>query len=443
MKIRRNLRTSAEPARPGRAWPILFALLLWLSFEQMPTAHAAAFNGAGGWPSVSAHRHITGDTALSIPPSALAATPAPAGRQAAHNNGPVLLAGGRYVQPLLLLAAVVLFIILVSAVVRHRFSSRRQRRDRQAADARVARATQQPEAHLKDLGDALARQTGTAQITKTKTTIGRDPRNDIVIKKPTISGLHAIIEYRHLAFYLEDQRSTNGTRLNNQKLQPNMSVRLKSGDRIQLAGYAFMFVIPAQIPFGDTVMLGMTPLEGPEPGSTIVLDLDGGDGQQGLIGCLQNHLLQLYALGPKYREFAGSHFPFEMQSAIAEKAHDCLTRTMADGRQHHESFIAHRALYVISSLPVAIGRAPEWYGAQYGGFTRLVMQWLRSEPFQDNQCDMLCAVTFGQDPATWVSLTIVPTDQGSDPVEIMSVDFLNASEKATLALDFDRHGRVV
>jgi hypothetical protein len=71
------------------------------------------------------------------------------------------------------------------------------------------------------------------------------------------------------------------------------------------------------------------------------------------------------------------------------------------------------------------------------------MQWLQTEPFQTDQCNMLCVITFGQDPATWVSLTIVPTQQGSEPVEIMSVDFLNASEKATLALDFDRHGRVV
>ena len=44
---------------------------------------------------------------------------------------------------------------------------------------------------------------------------------------------------------------------------------------------------------------------------------------------------------------------------------------------------------------------------------------------------------------TWVSITIVPTHSDSDPVEIMSVDFLNEEEKASLALDFDNHGRVI
>ena len=59
------------------------------------------------------------------------------------------------------------------------------------------------------------------------------------------------------------------------------------------------------------------------------------------------------------------------------------------------------------------------------------------------QCRQLCIITFGQDPATWVSITVVPTHSEPDPVEIMSVDFLNEEEKSSLALDFDHHGRVI
>jgi hypothetical protein len=71
------------------------------------------------------------------------------------------------------------------------------------------------------------------------------------------------------------------------------------------------------------------------------------------------------------------------------------------------------------------------------------MQWLQSDAFRSAGCDVLCVTTFGQDPATWVSLTIVPIHQEPDPVEIMSVDFLNDSEKAMLGLAFDDHGRVI
>lgn len=316
------------------------------------------------------------------------------------------------------------------------------KRSKMTSQSPAGASAKQPDAHLKDLDNAWAPGVAIMEVTRAKTTIGRDPRNDIVIKKPTISTLHATIEYRNMAFYLEDQRSTNGTRLNNRKLQPNMPVRLKSGDRIQLATFGFTFVIPAQIPFSETVMLGMTPLEGPEPGSTIVLDLDSTGGEQSLIGCMQNHLMHLYSMGAKYREFCGSHFTYDIQSNIAARAHECLSQTQVDEHQHCQSFVRHQALYLVCSLPVAIGHAAEWYGAQYGGFTRFILKWLQSQAFASAGCDTLCLVTFGQDPSTWVSLTIVPTHQEEDPVEIMSVDFLNASEKAMLNLNFDRHGRV-
>ena len=71
------------------------------------------------------------------------------------------------------------------------------------------------------------------------------------------------------------------------------------------------------------------------------------------------------------------------------------------------------------------------------------MQWIGSTDYESTGCHRLCVFTFGQDPATWVSLTIVPTHEDPDPVEIISVDFLSEAEKAMLALDFDHHGRVM
>ena len=71
------------------------------------------------------------------------------------------------------------------------------------------------------------------------------------------------------------------------------------------------------------------------------------------------------------------------------------------------------------------------------------MQWIKSAEYESAGCHQMCAFTFGQDPATWVSLTIVPTHEVIDPVEIISVDFLSEEEKGMLALDFDHHGRVM
>ena len=85
--------------------------------------------------------------------------------------------------------------------------------------------------------------------------IGRDASNDIVIPKNSISSLHATIEYRNGYYYLEDHRSTNGTRLNNMKVKENTPMRLKSGDKIQFAVYEFRFLMPEMAPYGETVMI--------------------------------------------------------------------------------------------------------------------------------------------------------------------------------------------
>ncbi len=85
--------------------------------------------------------------------------------------------------------------------------------------------------------------------------IGRDESNDIVIPKDSISSLHATIEYRNGYFYLEDHRSTNGTRLNNIKVKENTPMRLKSGDKIQFAIFEFRFLMPEMAPYGETVMI--------------------------------------------------------------------------------------------------------------------------------------------------------------------------------------------
>jgi pSer/pThr/pTyr-binding forkhead associated (FHA) protein len=83
--------------------------------------------------------------------------------------------------------------------------------------------------------------------------IGRDVGNDIVIARKTISSFHATIEYKGGYFYIEDLRSTNGTRLNDEKLRHNEPVRLKSGDKIDFSIHEFRFLIPDQTPLGETV----------------------------------------------------------------------------------------------------------------------------------------------------------------------------------------------
>jgi Mg-chelatase subunit ChlD len=94
------------------------------------------------------------------------------------------------------------------------------------------------------------------ELGKRSVKIGRDQTNDIIIAQDTVSSLHAIIEFKEGYFYIEDQRSSNGTRLNNQKIEPDKSLRLKSGDRLKFDVFEFTFSIPGQAQAGKTVLSG-------------------------------------------------------------------------------------------------------------------------------------------------------------------------------------------
>lgn len=107
------------------------------------------------------------------------------------------------------------------------------------------------------------------RLTQAITRIGRDPGNEVVISRDNVSSLHTTIDYWEGSFYLEDQRSTNGTKLNGGKRLPaNRPVLLKNGDRIQLATHELKFSVQ-----GGTI-LDPSPLAS-EPDSDPGSDLGG------------------------------------------------------------------------------------------------------------------------------------------------------------------------
>jgi FHA domain len=341
------------------------------------------------------------------------------------------------------LVADLLIVLVLAAALIFFFYQNRRHRDLMAPPAAAEHGMNIPEAYLEDLDNVCGTKEARVVLDKQRLNIGRGRDNDIVIAQAAVSGLHATIAFRNLCFFLEDQRSTNGTRLNNHLLPANDPVRLKSGDHIILAKFRFRFVLPHQKPFGDTMMLPTTALQDREAEATIVLDLDGGDSKQGLIACVQNHLAQIYSSGPKYRDYVTTYFAHDTLELIATAAHGNLQRTKAYHEQYCTPIIQNQTFYLVCSLPVPIASAAQWYTARHNGFTQYIFKWIKSRQYHSAKCGQLCIVTFGRHPASWVSITIVPTHHEPDPVEIMSVDFLNEEEKSSLALDFDSHGRVV
>ncbi|MFZ5986144.1 MAG: FHA domain-containing protein [Bacillota bacterium] len=72
--------------------------------------------------------------------------------------------------------------------------------------------------------------------------IGRQDKNDIVIKDPCISGIHAHIIVRDEGIFLKDLGSKNGTFINSNRLDNNSKSLLKDGDKIRTGQVEFLFV---------------------------------------------------------------------------------------------------------------------------------------------------------------------------------------------------------
>ncbi len=74
-------------------------------------------------------------------------------------------------------------------------------------------------------GNVVARAFSQPEIT-----LGRDPTCDILLNEETVSARHAKLSYHHNQWWIEDLNSTNGTNLNEMKV--NTATVLTSGDEI-------------------------------------------------------------------------------------------------------------------------------------------------------------------------------------------------------------------
>lgn len=74
-------------------------------------------------------------------------------------------------------------------------------------------------------------------------TVGRATNCDIVLRVPTVSKVHAHILYEESGvFGLQNNRPSNATLLNNERLAPGESRPLQIGDSIRLGTLEFEFV---------------------------------------------------------------------------------------------------------------------------------------------------------------------------------------------------------
>ena len=105
-------------------------------------------------------------------------------------------------------------------------------------------------------------------LSQDKYTVGRADDCDVCISAPTVSGHHCtLVKLDDGSYAIEDLGSTNGSKVNDQILQPGNSVKLNNGDIIQIGSVEILFdepqraVTPGQAAVlydGDVVLGGGT-----------------------------------------------------------------------------------------------------------------------------------------------------------------------------------------
>lgn len=71
--------------------------------------------------------------------------------------------------------------------------------------------------------------------------IGNSPKCDLILNSSKISCIHAIIFYFQDNYSFIDLCSTNGSRINNQKVELNREYILNTGDTIQIGDFFIFF----------------------------------------------------------------------------------------------------------------------------------------------------------------------------------------------------------
>lgn len=98
---------------------------------------------------------------------------------------------------------------------------------------------------------------GMMLLDQARIVIGRDEESDLILDDTSVSREHATISVGANGYYVEDLKSTNGTRVNGELVD---RVLLESGDRIQLGSFIFKYLSGncVETQYHETIYTSMT-----------------------------------------------------------------------------------------------------------------------------------------------------------------------------------------
>lgn len=325
----------------------------------------------------------------------------------------------------------------------------RRRLARSSARSRTqAASSAAPVAQLLDVGGVLGETGRAIALVPGRTRIGRDAHNEIVIRDDTISSEHAVIELEGGRYWLEDLRSTNGTKHRDTRLAAGQRVALKGGDHIRFADVDLMFVAAGYVPGGATVVLPSTSTppshwrkaeRSSKPGgSTPALRESAKPVFEAASGelfreCLDYHLARVDELSPAFARFVARAFDDEMRSALCLAAGELVKTAHREDRLAERVYTHDHIRYVVCGAPGGMDVAAKAYQTAHGGFSRFLTEQVESESFRADRCEILSVLSFGRAAgAPWVTLSIVPAEGQEPQIDLLSFELLSEAERRAI-----------
>jgi len=238
-----------------------------------------------------------------------------------------------------------------------------------------------PSAQLLDVGGVLGETGRAIPLRPGRTRIGRDAHNDLVVADDTISSEHAVIELEGGRYWLEDLRSTNGTKQGDVRLAKGQRVALKGGDHVRFADIDLMFVVAGYVPAGATVLLPSTstppshwrsasrpPAEAKPAPERVERPDRAADPRPGEAyrECLDYHLARVAELSPAFGQFVARAFDEELRDALSVAASELVKTANRDDRIAERAYTHARIRYVLCGAPGGMDVAGRAYQQAHG-----------------------------------------------------------------------------
>ncbi len=159
-----------------------------------------------------------------------------------------------------------------------------------------------------------------------------------------------------------------------------------------------------------------------------------GDGGE-LARVLTRHLQRIRTNYPELDTFLDQYFGDADVARIASAAADKLDLTLADGEQHSTVLERGEVVYHITTLPVDMGQAMEWFGRTAGGYTKFLGDvWDSLLP--KTTASVWCHVIYGSSAGqTWVHMAVCAVRKPAPiGVMVMPVELLTPEEREAIGV---------